>query len=99
MKISFGRSLVPALLLAGSLSVNVVCAQSQPAKDPSGSQAGSSGKTRPDNMGSSGSTESPLKKCNPDTPQSDTKSDKKETKRKAKKVTPRKSSERTTKSQ
>ena len=33
-----------------------------PEKDPAGSQAGSSGKT-PDPMGSKGTTESPIRKC------------------------------------
>jgi len=96
MRISYGRSLVLALVLLCGPGLNAALAQSQPqSKDPSGSQAGSSGKTRPDNMGSEGSSESQLKKCDADTPKSDSK---KETKRKAKKVTPRKSSASTTKS-
>jgi hypothetical protein len=48
--------------------VGLVWSQSQPQqKDPAGAQAGSSGKTT-EQMGSQGSTESPLRKC--DSPES-----------------------------
>jgi hypothetical protein len=58
--------------------------QSQPQqKDTAGAQAGSSGKAG-EQMGSEGTTESPLRKCDPDTPKNDTKK-KAVTKKKAKK--------------
>jgi hypothetical protein len=41
-------------------------------KDQAGAQAGSSGKAS-EQMGSSGTTESPLRKCDSDTPKNDTK--------------------------
>jgi hypothetical protein len=61
--------------------------QSQPQqKDTAGAQAGSSGKAG-EQMGSEGTTESPLRKCDSDTPKNDTKK-KAVTKKKAKKPAP-----------
>jgi hypothetical protein len=63
-----------------------------PEKDQAGGQAGSSGKA-PDQMGSRGSTDSPLRKCDSDTPKDKTdKTDKTAKKKKAKKPAPTKSS-------
>jgi hypothetical protein len=58
-----------------------------PEKDQAGGQAGSSGKA-PDQMGSRGSTDSPLQKCDSDT--SKDKTDKTAKKKKAKKPAPTK---------
>lgn len=65
--------------------------QSQPPqKDQAGAQAGSSGKTR-EQMGSGGSTETPLRKCdNPETTKPDAAKTTK--KKKAKKPAPTKTS-------
>jgi len=61
--------------------------QSQPQqKEQAGAQAGSSGKAG-EQMGSEGTTESPLRKCDSDTPKNDTKK-KAVTKKKAKKPAP-----------
>jgi len=77
-----------------ALSVSVFLAnsaagwgQSQaPQKEQAGAQAGSSGKAG-EQMGSEGTTESPLRKCDSDTPKTDTKK-KAVAKKKAKKPAP-----------
>jgi hypothetical protein len=59
-----------------------------PEKDQAGGQAGSSGKA-PEQLGSRGTTESPLRKCDSDPPKD--KTDKTTKKKKAKKPAPTKS--------
>lgn len=62
-----GLSAALSVLLISTSGMSGWCGQSKPAeKDSSGSQAGSSGKS-PDQMGSRGSTESPVRTGDPDT--------------------------------
>ena len=81
-----------ALLASGQVGWG---GQSQPPqKDQAGAQAGSSGKAS-EQMGSAGTTESPLRKCDSDTPKTDTsktETTKTAKKKKSKKPAPTKSS-------